>query len=91
MMMVPINWCFQRKSIMPIIEAKGESTVKESKKFLIQNAIEIIEEADKFKGRPYPSEPNFPTTNSISVSFSLIFPTETDIKNFMEFLQQKNK
>lgn len=90
MMKIPISWSFQRKSIMPIIEAKGESLVKGREHFVIQAAIQMIEKASEFKGRPYSNMPSFSTTSVFSVSFSLIFPSETDITNFMEFLQKKN-
>jgi len=90
MMMIPVSWSFQRKSIMPIIEARGESAAKDSEPFVIQHAIQMIEKASEFKGRPYPNMPSFPATNHFTVSFSLIFPSETDITNFMEFLQKKN-
>ncbi|HJA42062.1 MAG TPA: hypothetical protein H9667_11235 [Firmicutes bacterium] len=75
---------------MPIIEAKGESAAKESEPFIIQNAIEMIEKASEYKGRPYPDMPSFPSTSNFSVSFSLIFPSEADINSFMEFLKSKN-
>lgn len=89
MMIVPVNWSFQRKSILPIIEAIGKSKVKDSEPILIQNAIEIIKKAEEFNGKPYPCKPNYSTTNSISISLSIIFPTEEDIKNYMEFLQKR--
>lgn len=90
MMIVPISWSFQRKSMLPIIEAKAESTVEKSETILVQNALKMIKKADEFKGRPYPNMPSFPTTTNFSVSFSLIFPTETDINSFMEFLKNNN-
>lgn len=89
MMMIPVNWIFQRKSMMPIIEAKGESATTESEPFVIQNAIEMIDKASEFKGKPYPNMPSFPNTSKISVSFSFIFPSEADITSFMEFLKEK--
>ena len=89
MMMIPIRWSFQWKSMMPIIEAKGESATNESENFVIQSAIEIIEKASEFKGRPYSNMPSFPSTSNFFVSFSLIFPSDVDLANFMEFLQKK--
>ena len=90
MMGIPIIWTFQRTSIMPIIEAKGECDIKESEPFVIQNAIEIIEKASEFKGKPYSNIPNIPCTSKFSVSFSLIFPSELDLANFIEFMQRRN-
>jgi len=87
-MMIPIKWSFQRKSILPIIEAIGKSEVKYSEPFLIQNAIEIIEKAEKYKGKPYPNNPHLPSNSPLSISLSIIFPSETDINNYMEFLQK---
>ena len=87
-MKVPIKWYFQRKSVMPILEAKSDFEIKESEPIVIKTAIEIIDKASEFQGRPYPNMPCFPTSNtfSFSVSFSLVFPSETNLFNFLEFL-----
>ena len=74
---------------MPIIEAKGESEVKDSEPFVIQNAIDIIEKASEFKGKPLSNMPSFPSTSNFAVLLSLIFPSEVDLANFMEFLEKK--
>lgn len=80
------TWHFMRSSAIPIIEVKGESEIKESEQLLLENVIEIIEIAERFKGRPYHNTPGFPTTKGVSVCFSLIFLSEKDIVTFMEFI-----
>lgn len=89
MMMIPISWSFQRKSIMPVIEAKGESPAKESEFIMIQNAVEMIEKASEFKGIPYQNPPSPSNNFSLTVSFSLIFPSDKELTSFMEAIQQR--
>ena len=88
-MMIPVSWTFQRKSIMPIIEAKGESPVKEGEFIMIQNAVEMVEKASEFKGVPYQNPPSTSISFSVTVLFSLIFPSDKELTNFMEVIQQK--
>ena len=88
MKIVPVNWSYRRINALPIIEAIGKSDVKDSEPILIQNVIEIIEEAERFKGKPYPNKPNYSTAKPISISLSIIFPTEKDIDNYVEYIRK---
>lgn len=89
MIMIPVRWTFQRKGILPIVEAKGESAILGSEPFIVQDAILRINKAFEFKGKVFPHMPSFPSTSNVSVSFSLIFPSESDVTSFLEFLQKK--
>lgn len=84
MRMIPVSWSFRQKSVMPIIEVKGESPAKESELIMIQNAVEIIEKASEFKGIPYQNSPSPSNNFSLTVSFSPIFPSDQDLTSFME-------
>ncbi len=88
-MKIPISWTFQRKGIMPIIEVKGQSPAKEGEFILIQNAVEIIEKANEFKGIPYQNTPSPSNGFSLTVSFSLIFPSDKELTSFREIIQQR--
>lgn len=86
-----IKWYLRRKDLMPIVEAKGDFLIAGIAPdivqcVLIQSAIELIDKASNFKGRPYPNKPCIPTTNTFSVSLSLVFPSEADLYNFVNFL-----
>ena len=87
-MIIPIHWRFHRSSMLPIIEAICESSIKGCETIMIHDVLDIIEKANQFEGIPFSNKPSFPITSSVSVSFSLIFPTETDADKFMEFLQK---
>ena len=89
MMMIPISWSFRRKDFLPIIEAKGESPAKESEFFMIQKAVEIIEKASEFKGVPYQGTPGTSNNFYLTVSFSLIFPSDQELSNFMEAIRKR--
>lgn len=90
MMIVPVSWSFQRNDILPIIEAKGESPAKESESIMIQYAVEMVQKASEFKGVPYQVPPCLQTSNAlVNVSFSLIFPSDRELANFMEAIQKK--
>ena len=87
-MLVPIKWSFQRKSILPIIEVIGESDVGNTESLLVKEALDVFEKAEKFKGKPYPNNPNIISNSPVSLSLSIIFPSEIDINNYMEFIQK---
>lgn len=89
-MIIPISWTFQRKSAFPIIEVQGMSTVDKSENIMIGRAIEILEMAKRFKGCAYSNAPDFTPTNNFTVSFSIIFPDETEITSFLEYLQKND-
>ncbi len=89
MMMIPVSWSFQRKSVIPIIEVKGESPAKESEFIMIQNAVEMIQKANEFKGIPYQNPPSPSNNFLLTVSFSLIFPSDKDLTSFMEAIRQR--
>ena len=90
MMIIPINWSFQRKNIMPFLEAKCENSILLSQNIIIKSAVDIIESAQKFNGVPFSSPPTFQSKSAIAVSFSLIFSSETDFNNFWKFIHTKN-
>ena len=88
-MIIPINWSFERKSILPVIEVKGKSPLKESEAIMIWESVRIIEKASNFKGTPYPV-PTCPASNiSLCVSFPIIFPSEQALTNFLENIQKE--
>ena len=90
-MIIPISWSFQRKTNLPILEIKGESTENLSEPIMINMAVEMIESAEKFKGIPLPEETNsFQNSQyALTVSFSLIFPTSKELNSFMESIKKK--
>ncbi|MBR1802615.1 MAG: hypothetical protein IJ777_01400 [Clostridia bacterium] len=82
-----IHWSFQRETLLPIVNVIGECSYHEYEPLIIQDSINIIEDASQFHGLPAPGNyitPRIPST--ITVSFTLIFPSETDIKEYYEFL-----
>lgn len=88
MMYVPINWTFQKKSdILPIMEARGESTDKECECAMIQDVIEVVNMAREFNGIPYQIIPppfEVDVDTEIVINFALLFPSEEELDDFME-------
>ena len=72
---------------MPIIEAKGECEEIALEEAVVHSAVMLIDKAAEFKGKPYECNPDFQCTSPITVCISLIFPTEADIKKFMEYIE----
>lgn len=89
-MIAPICWSFQRKSGLPIVEVTGQCTIQEMELIMIQDAIHMIENANSFRGLPFEgSFVNPQSSFTIAVSFSFLFPTETDIQKYLAYIQDK--
>ena len=84
MVIVPISWSFKRKVMKPILKAKSESMIKESEFLIIQSAIRIIDIAKEFKGIPYKFHSCPPSNCLVTVSFSLIFPSNVELTDFWQ-------
>ena len=80
MKILPIRWSFQRNRYIPVVDAKGESPAKESEFFMVQQAVEMIEMASKFKGIPYKNLPASSNNTSLTVSFSLFFRARKKVR-----------
>lgn len=88
MMIFPVRWSWKRKSLMPIIEAKAESPLKEAVLIMVHEAVEMIDMASEYKGVPC-SVYSLPVNDiSVTVSFSLIFPSEKELTSFMEDIRK---
>ena len=85
---VPIDWTFEKKSgLFPVMEAKGRSPSRECEQTMLQDVLEVVWLAREFKGIPYPKIPQpckLEGDIEITVSFSILFPTEEDIDSFMD-------
>ena len=86
---VPIDWTFEKKSggLFPVMEARGESPSRECEQTMLQDVLEVVCLAREFKGIPYPKIPQHCKLEGdieITVSFSILFPTEGDIDSFMD-------
>ncbi len=85
---VPIDWTFEKKSgLFQVMEARGRSPSRECEQTMLQDVLEVVCLAREFKGIPYPKIPQpckLEGDIEITVSFSILFPTEEDIDSFMD-------
>lgn len=86
----PVKWSFSfsKTNIKTILNVKGESEEKDAENILLIMAIQIIDRAyQSFKGRTYVDYlQNHSSNEQCTVSFSLIFPTEREIKEFVKHM-----
>lgn len=89
-MVVPTRWGFKRTSMLPILTVFGESNIKGIDSEMIHISLKILKKTEKFKGRPYeefvPVDSNFP----LLISFSVIFPSENDLNEFLREAKNGN-
>ncbi len=83
MFIVPFYWNIRRKGILPIIEATGTTPAKDREFVLLQNAVEIIEKASEFRGIPIQDTYHPANSSLVTVSFSLIFPSDKELDSFI--------
>ena len=89
-MIIPVSWSFQRQNYMPIIEVRGESSIKESEPIMLLEATELIEKAGQYKGIPYQEGPcPLSSECNIMVYFSILFPSDKELNNYMESIQKE--
>ena len=84
--MAPEEWKFVRNEAVPIIEISCESQGEENESEMVEVAIELIEIAKEFGGRPIQKGKEPVSTQKIMVSFSLIFPSQKEITRFFDLL-----
>ena len=85
-MPIPANLIFNRGSGLLIVDVMLESTWCSVEFEMLQEAIEIMEKANEFKGCPIPIEVKIPNGNQGTVvQFSIIFPSEASLRGFIEF------
>ena len=82
--MIPTRWGFKRTSALPILTVFGEGNAKEIELPMLFIALKILKKSERFKGMPYekyiPVDSIFP----LAISFSIIFPSENELNNFLE-------
>lgn len=87
-MMIPTRWVFKRTSSLPILTVFGESNIKGIESEMIYIALKVLKKAEEFRARPYdefiPVSSNFP----LLISFSVIFPSENDLNEFVRESQK---
>ena len=86
------KWRAELNHIMNIVSMTGvmkePSVISSSSFLLLQNALEMIEVAERFGGRVIPSEP--PKRNGAFVYFEVIFKSNTDCENFLKAMRNKS-
>lgn len=89
-MMLAATWAFRRNGILPVLNVVGGCYERgeEVEAILKHSAVKFIYKAKKFNGRPYENENNISNEFNTQVSFSLIFPSENDIDEYMENLKK---
>lgn len=88
---IPINMLFSRSSMIPIIDVKYQSTSEQLKPQLIACSLDTLDEAKKFKGVPIDhnnKKDEMEKGFNISVQFSIMFPSDEDLDNFMQHIKK---
>ena len=83
------NWSFIRESEMLILTVIGESRSKKDEYFMIKTALYFIKIAEKFKGIPIQILPNVRKRLPLNVYFTLIFPSEESLYNFIKVFKSR--
>lgn len=85
-----VIWSFSRIENVPIIQAIGEGNNNECIGILLRSAVDIIENAERFKGKPYIYN-RLPKSNAKIVTyFSLFFPSKRNLNDFIEAVNKGN-
>ena len=89
-------WSICRKSFLPLAEINGKISehqnnipMKIAEMDLLSNAINIIEKANNFRGILYYYD-NYPQTledSPLVITFSILFPSEKELFNFVAYLR----
>lgn len=83
-MFIPVGCQMRMRNDMPIIEVKCECTDMNAQPVVILKVVDLIQSANKFKGVPFHEKPNFETKCALTISFSLIFPSQAECGNYMK-------
>lgn len=85
-----IEWKLTRRGMLPIINIVGgcNETDEETESLLIQSAVKYVDKAGDFNGIPHAISPYFSNSANMEVSFSIMFPTENDILEFIKSLKR---
>ena len=84
MPIIPTMWSFQENEFIPILDVKGENPEKESERGMFYEAVIIIKKAGEFNGIPLQKEPEPANHIARTVSFSIIFRNNEELKSFMK-------
>lgn len=88
---IVVKWKFWREGILPIIKVRGESKDTRAEGLLLRKAVMIIQQSEEYKGKLWQEKPKAEKSSAITLSFSLIFPTEAEASRFQEFLRHIGK
>lgn len=82
--MVPTKWTITRREVLPIVEVTGECSEKSAESVMITMAMALMDIAYEYKGVPTYRLPLTTSNVPISIAFSLQFPTEKELENFVK-------
>ncbi|MGN1299407.1 MAG: hypothetical protein ACI4UE_05440 [Candidatus Scatovivens sp.] len=88
-MLQPDKWTILRKDALPIVEIIGESVSAKNESYMIFFAVKLITLAEEFKGILISEEPKFFKKSEIEVGFSVVFPNEESIIQFVEEVKKR--
>lgn len=88
MNILPIKWTFYSRGTESTISVKGESAAMEDESIMLQHAVIIIEKASVSGGVLSTLPPSLPNKLLLTVSFSIIFPSNKEKAKFLEVLKQ---
>ena len=85
---IPVRWKFRRMEMIPLIDAVFEEKTEIPEGIVVLSAVSLIEQASKYEGKPCQCF-NMPATEQeLTVSFSLIFPSEEKRQMYLDSLIQ---
>ena len=82
--MIPIVWRIGINSLLNIVNMRGEVSDILYERILIGEAVEIIEHALSYKAVLVANPSTQAPTQPVTVYFDLMFPSEEELKEFME-------
>ena len=93
MLGIPISFKLERKSILPILTVTGVSKpISGVERFMISKSVEMIEKAQKFKGKPMELNGNEDLSDlpkgMVTVRFYLIFKNEDKLESYMRGMER---
>ena len=83
-----VYFTFSPRTPVSIVDVVGEYMIEDPRKsptqFLLTQAVSLIEMAEEFNAKPYEHPCALPKSKFKVVYFSLIFPSNEEMRNFLK-------
>lgn len=88
---IPTVWGLMRRDTLPVIDVIGRGNHISLEKTMIGIAADILRKASLFQGVPYVKEQMSIPQATIIVFFSIKFPSDAQLMQFLEYMKNNKK